>query len=118
MARSFGSNPVITFGAEATRLAVRVEGEAPQGSLSGLYFTLHLPKSADPSKVGLKLEPGEVPAETTVIYDGTDRAAHVEVLATAGASVYPVEATAAVNDSFAGTVIGQTGTTLGLSVTW
>lgn len=118
MARSFGSNPVITFGAEATKLAVTLEGEAPPGSLSGLYVTLHLPRAADPSKATLKVEAGEVPAEFTILYDGTDRAAHVEVLATAGASVYPVEATVAVNNLFAGTAIGQSGTVFGLSATW
>ena len=118
MARSFGSNPAVTFGVEPIALAVIVEGEAPQGSLSGLYFTFHLPRSADPSKVAVKVEAGEVPAEYTVLYDGTDRAAHIEVLATAGASVYAVEASAQVNGRFAGTVIGQTGTTCGLSVTW
>lgn len=63
--------------------------EAEETSVSGAYFTFHLPKSANPAKLTLSFK-GPAPIKVTILYD-TDEAIHarVDMLVTSGATAYP-----------------------------
>ena len=90
----------LTFDTDQTPLAISILTEAPATSLSGLYLTAHLPKAANPAKAQLKIAPGTrgdaaIPTQLTVLYTEDTHLVTLDVLATSGASPFPVDVSAA-----------------------
>jgi hypothetical protein len=108
----------LTFDTEQTPLELRAAGEVPDRSLSGLYLTVHLPGAANRAKLALALTRTAVPLKVTVLFDQPEGRAGAELLATAGASRYPVELAARMGSGQQVRAEGVTGETLAAVSGW
>ena len=106
----------LLFDTEALPLSVAIATDAPDESVSGLYLTMHLPKSANPEKLTIQPKAAAL-SSIVVLYDQADRTCLIEALATAGASTYPLTLTLTQSGTTA-TEQGVTGTTVAVSTTW
>ncbi len=106
------------FDTDQLPLHLEMDGAVPEGSLSGLYLRVHLPRGANPAKVALALQPVPAPLELTLVFDQPDRRAELEVLATAGASAYAVSLAARAATGEPVHLDGVTGQTLAAACAW
>lgn len=85
-----GGALTVFFGINQAPLTVTPTTEAGEGSLSGIYYKIHLPSSTDRDKTNDDTDRCEVDVNTEILYDQPDDHALISVLLTAGGNPHPV----------------------------
>lgn len=83
-------------------------------SLSGVYATLHVPKSENPSKAGVIVTPSTAAVHIELIYDRADQTTVLEIDLSSGANAQPYTTTVDVGGTTQ-VVDGTTGTRSSIS---